>query len=663
MTVAAILVAMPNLGSVAAQQTDTSGGVVQLTGKVTVTNRFSLQDATEPFMALIDLTAFIKRDKNMKLPYPTQTITGLEGDLAKGASFTMQLPIEPQAKLNNVSNGKSTGQGLTVFALDYDTNTIGDGFLGPEEWEGWPGALDSLKFSPNTYEVYGGRLIVWSPDANEMFPTGFGTDGKLFTADDPIGPIPQGWTVVDLDQKPFEQIRTKTVEMPIVEGEAAENDLSKLSYTDAFDALVKDLKVRYTFTDFKKINWNAIVAAIRPQIVKAEQDKSLEEFNIAMLRFSAMFHDGHLSVDPPQDYFEKLDGGGVGLVLGYTSDNAIIARKVLDNLPAAKAGIKKGAEILQWDGGPVKQAIDGVDLLFAPASSPQGILLSKLQFLTRSPVDTTVNIRFQNPGESPQSVSLTSVQERQSLYQSTTYPEQNIAEAPLERFYIGQLIGFIRVNTFFGDSILLVHSWNSAIQEFKDLGVSGLIIDVRSNAGGNGGVAGYFAGSFYKQSFELNESFQADKATGKFVSEGKFTVDPTALQWDKPVAVLIGPECASACEIFSAAMAHDPNHLLVGMYPTSGVEAGVGPWTLPGKLSFQAPVIRFQNPDGSIFLEGVGVQPNVQVPLTADNLTSDNDVVLVAAAQALQQQIAKLPPPTPEATSAATEAATEAATP
>jgi len=35
-------------------------------------------------------------------------------------------------------------------------------------------------------------------------------------------------------------------------GEAAENDLSNLSYTEAFDALVKDLRIRYTFNGLQK---------------------------------------------------------------------------------------------------------------------------------------------------------------------------------------------------------------------------------------------------------------------------------------------------------------------------------------------------------------------------------------------------------------------------
>jgi len=52
----------------------------------------------------------------------------------------MQLPIEPRATLNDVAHGK--GKGVAVFALDFDTNAIGDAFMGPYEIRGWPNGLD-----------------------------------------------------------------------------------------------------------------------------------------------------------------------------------------------------------------------------------------------------------------------------------------------------------------------------------------------------------------------------------------------------------------------------------------------------------------------------------------------------------------------------------------
>lgn len=618
-------------------QTSTDEGVTAVTGTVTVTNPFVLEDAAEPFMALVDLTAFIKRDRDARLPFPDQTVAGVNGDLAKGAKFNMPLPIEPRGQLNDVSNGKGDSKGVMVFALDFDTNAVGDSFLGPYEWTGWPGGLDSLQFDPGTYEVSAGQMLVWAPDDKQMFPTAYGDDGKLFTKDDPVGALAKGWSVVNLDKKPFELIRSHSVEVPILEGLSANNDLSKLSYTQAFDALVKDLRVRYTFTEYKKIDWDALVKDIRPLVERAEQAKDKEAFNVAMARFAARFKDGHLSVQLPQQYFAAQTEGGIGLVLGQADDGTVIARIIVDKTPASDAGIKPGAVITEWNGKPIEQALSETELLFTTQSSPHGIRLQQLRYITRAPAGTTFTVKFKNPGEDEKTVDLKTIKERTSFALSSTRIAAPPEEMPITVKLLPSGKGYIKIDTFSGDSVLLTRSWEWAINKMIDLKATGLIIDMRQNGGGSGLLARYMAGSFYTQGFVLAQSFQADK-TGKFVYVGKDRVDPAPVQWDGPVAVLVGPNCYSACEIFAAAVAHDSNHLIVGRYPTGGVEAGVEPWTLPDGLYFQAPVVQIQYPDGKIFLEGVGVVPNVKVPVTTQSLLSKDDLELPAAEKALDDQ-------------------------
>ncbi len=662
--VAAVLAAsiLVTPGSRSIQAQDSSIGVQTISGKFTVSNPFILEDYAEPYIALIDLTAFIKRDKDLPLPYPDQTLGRVDGDPTKGASYVIPLPIQPRGQLNDVSNGKGAGKGVMVFAVDLDTNAIGDPFQGQYEWRGWPGGEDSLQFDPGTQEVVKGMMVVYAPDANEQFPTDWGADGKLFTADDPVGAIPQGWTIINLDKKPFEQVRTAQADVPLLEGLAANNDLSSMSYTGAFDALVKDLKVRYPFTDFKKINWDSLVNDIRPLVQKAEQNKDALAFNIAMLNFASRFKDGHLSVDTPPDYFTQQTEAGLGMVLGQADDGTVIVTTVLDQLPAAGAGIKAGATILEWNGKPIDQALKDTQTIFVNQSSDFAIRLQQLRYIMRSPAGTKFMIKFQNPGDSSaKTADLTSVKERQSFALSSQFRGTTPEDTPIQLKVLDSGIGYIKVNTFSGDTVLNVRMWEFALKTLDQEQVPALIIDARQNGGGRGDIASYFAGSFYSKAFELNESYEADK-NGKFLYGGKDEIQPTPIQWTKPVAVLIGPACYSACEIFSAAMAHDPNHLMVGRYPTAGVEAGVEPWTLPDGLYFQAPVVRIVYPNGDIFLESKGVQPNVKVPVTVQSLLSTDDPDTPAAEKALTD---KLNAATPEATGAvpaATEAPTMAAT-
>jgi hypothetical protein len=76
---------------------------------------------------------------------------------------------------------------------------------------------------------------------------------------------------------------------------------------------------------------------------------------------------------------------------------------------------------------------------------------------------------------------------------------------------------------------------------------------------------------------------------------------------------------------------------VVGMTPSAGTEGEVarGEFKMPEGMSMQFPTGRFTLPDGSIFLEGTGVQPTVKVPITAETVLSP-DAVLKAAEDALK---------------------------
>ena len=73
--------------------------------------------------------------------------------------------------------------------------------------------------------------------------------------------------------------------------------------------------------------------------------------------------------------------------------------------------------------------------------------------------------------------------------------------------------------------------------------------------------------------------------------------------------------------------------IVVGQYPSGGVEADVlrGQFELPEGIKLQFPTGRIVLPDGSLFLEGQGVQPTVRVPIDEQSVLSTDDVVLKAA--------------------------------
>ena len=107
------------------------------------------------------------------------------------------------------------------------------------------------------------------------------------------------------------------------------------------------------------------------------------------------------------------------------------------------------------------------------------------------------------------------------------------------------------------------------------------------------------------------------------------------------MVLLVGPACFSACEIEAYGFSQVPGMIVVGLTPTSGVEAETarGTFNLPDGFSVTVPTGRFVLPDGTIFLEGQGVQPTLRIPVDEKTATAIEDIVLQAGIDAVLQPL------------------------
>ncbi len=117
--------------------------------------------------------------------------------------------------------------------------------------------------------------------------------------------------------------------------------------------------------------------------------------------------------------------------------------------------------------------------------------------------------------------------------------------------------------------------------------------------------------------------------------EDRFILPPEDLRYDGPVAVLISPDCASACESFAWAMTINNRAAIVGQYPTAGLGGSVVPIAMPDGASFSYTNSRAVDAAGNIAIEGIGVRPTVRVPLTEETIFSPRDVLMDAAVEYL----------------------------
>lgn len=610
---------------------------VFIRGNIPFTSPFFLESSYEPFVLLEDEGGFVTRNREFEFPLAGQVMGPADLVSENNLVYSLALPSVPQGTQVDVDNNGKTDTGVQVFAVAYWSNIWGGPFLERRDGTGWSTAYTSTIVDPNKKdEIVGGILIVWVPDDKQGFPTGFGTDGRLFTADDPTGPIPAGYNLVDLNQEPFRVYKEAEPSINLNEGVGALKDYSKMGYTEAFDAFFKRASKEYPFTVEKKVDWDALYKKYSARVADAKSDT---DFYIAIRDFTWGIPDGHIGGPFNAGVFQEERGGGFGLVLLELSDGKVIATKVLPNYPAASAGIQIGAEVITWNGEPVEDAIAKVIPYFGPFSTEHTRHLQQVAFLTRVAPGDKVKVTFKNPGESTtKEVTLSPVLEYDSFYASQPSWSQDKLILPLDARILDSGLAYVRLVSFSDDTNLTAHLWDRYMKQLVDQEIPGLIIDLRINGGGSLGLALDMAGYFYDEEVTLYREAYYNEDTGKFeYQDTPAKIKPGPKLYKGNIAVLVSPDCVSACEGFAYALAQTSRAIVVGHYPTAGAfgEVGLGQYKLPGDQNFQIPTGRPEAMDGKLVIEGRGIVPSIIIPVTEASALGKEDTVLEAAINAL----------------------------
>ena len=650
-----VLIGLPLLmglgGSVALAQDELTpativndeGGPVAIQGVVTYTNAFFTTGVAAPMVILEDQAGFVDRNEGFILPKESQTLGQITSDFYTSPfSYTIALPIEPQASLRDVDQDSDEEPGVMVYAVAYWTNIFGDPFLEERDLYGggWSTAYASTRVSDDVStkrEIVGGKFLIYAPDDQQGFPSGFGEDGLLFTEDDPIVGVPQGYTVVDLDSDPFTFDRSRDQKIDLIEPEgAALDDFSAMSYSEAFDAMIEKMRKEYAFTEYKGIDWDAKSEEFRPRFVEAEEQEDVKAYLTALRDFTWSIPDGHVSGPFLSEEFAFATGGGIGLAIRELDDSRVIVNFVLEESPAAEAGIELKAEILEINGEPISDVISKTVAWSGPFSTPHFERLQQLRYVTRIPVGEKVEVTFQNPGDSEtQTVELEAIPERDSFSFSSFNAGRTGFEQPVEYELLDSGYGYVKIYSFADNDLLSIQLWERMIRTLNDNQVTGLVIDMRQNSGGSGFLADQMAAYFFDEPLELGNSGRYDEETGEFFFDDRtidrFYLPAEDLRYYGKITVLVGPNCNSACEFFSYDMTIQERAAIVGQYPTAGLGGSVEQFKMPEEEFVQMTVGRAVDMNGDIHIEGKGVPPTVKVPVDEETLFSEGDPILDAA--------------------------------
>lgn len=619
------------------------GGVSVIVGNVTYTNPFFSVGVTEPLIMLEDQTGFVQRNPEYELPTQSQIVGYITTDFTQSPfSYRLQLPRTPNAPLNDINFNDQDDTGVMVFQVAFWSNIFGDSYIQPRDQYGraWSRSYSSAAVSSsseNLDEYTGGKIIAYAPDDQQAFPSGFGEDNKLFTDDDPLVIIPQGFTAVDMNTTPFTFNRSHTVTINLIESAStAADNFSMLGFAGSFDAMLEKFRNEYAFTDYKNVDWDALEQEYRPQFEAVE---IASEYNRLLQEFIWEIPDEHLSMtftpSLVRDFFDATDGG-IGIAVRELSDGRVVVVYLTENSLAADSGLQIGTEIIAINGVPISDAIENKQAWSAPFSTQHVRRLQQLRYVTRFAVGEEITMTYRNPDEEAQTTNFTTVFEPESFSSSSFSADETGFELPVEYTLLDNNILYAEITDFLDDSHLTIQLWERMLRNARLNNITALVIDMRNNGGGRAYIAHQMAAYFYDEPIIIGNTERYDPYTDTFFADptpDRFYLPPENLRFRGKVVVLVGPNCSSSCEFFSYAMTLQDRATIVGHYPTGGLGGSVEQFFMPGGVTVQMTTGRVLDADGNIHVEGKGVAPDVVVPVTEESLLGDNDAVLEAAIQ------------------------------
>lgn len=287
----------------------------------------------------------------------------------------------------------------------------------------------------------------------------------------------------------------------------------------------------------------------------------------------------------------KITGIGVNIASVSGKVNII---NVMDGTPAQAANLQAGDIILDINGKEVN-----------------GLPLSDVANLVRGPENTVVQI--------------TILRNKDKFVKKVMRKEIKIKTV---KSSMEKNIGYIQISSFLGNST--PNEFMEAVEKTKD--ADGLILDLRGNTGG-----------LLPNAIFIANLFITDGNIVSIVGRDNYRYDIEAqdaeYEIDKPMIVLVDGSSASASEILSGALKDYKRAKLLGTKTFGkGMVQKIMP--LPNETGLNLTIAKYLTPSGSD-INKKGIEPDIEVKVTLDDIKNRNDVQLSTAKEILSQMLQK----------------------
>ena len=294
---------------------------------------------------------------------------------------------------------------------------------------------------------------------------------------------------------------------------------------------------------------------------------------------------------------ESLSGefGGVGALMSQDRETGVITvLQVYDGSPAQEAGMRDGDTLYKVEG----EEVTGEDL---------SDVVSKVK------------------GEKGTQVTLTVLRADTGDEEELTITRDTIEVQTVSHEMKENNVGYIRITEF---DTVTYEQYKEALEDLEDQGMERLIVDLRSNPGGNLDTVCDILDLMLPEGLIV---YTEDKNGER----EEYTSDEEN-QFDKPLVVMMNGYSASASEIYAGAIQDYGLGQIVGTQSYGkGVVQSV--FDLQDGTSVKLTIAEYFTPNGRS-IDGEGITPDVEVEYQYDENNPDADNQLEKAMEVVAQQ-------------------------
>lgn len=393
----------------------------------------------------------------------------------------------------------------------------------------------------------------------------------------------------------------------------------------AFEKVWNTINERHYDPTFGGVDWKKVRETYEPLAKAAKTNDELHGVLRRMLGELKLSHFGIYPRGLNLEQIQQVSGTvGIGIIV---LDGLPVVNRVAPASVAESAGVKPGFLINKIDGDDRAAIVKSVEATFADRtlSSQMRTVYLERSFEARlnGKPGTKVRVEMLDASDRVKVYDLPRENFKGQMSQALgNFPPQAVV---FESRRLADDIGYLRFNIWVTPQMSKIRE---AIREFGS--AKGIVIDLRGNPGGIGGMATGFAGLLTKDQFSLG-TMKTRETVMNFISY------PQENPFLGKIAILTDHGTGSTSEVFAAGMQESGRAKIIGSTSAGAVLPSVFD-TLPTGAIFQYAISDYRSPR-NILIEGRGVFPDTQVNQTRKALLAGRDPQLEAAVEYISEKI------------------------